>query len=101
MSQRTTDVNTIRMTAAIAALALTSACAMPPQGASPEQMAAYDNAVASMGCEMRTEREYLAVELQTGLTREQTIQAGQFRMASGAAVPLEGGGVKLVTGACA
>ena len=90
-----------RLTAAAALMALTAACAMPPEGASPDQVAAYDSAVASMGCEMKTEREYLAVELQTGLTRDQTIQMGQYRMSTGAAVPLEGGGLKLITGACA
>ena len=90
-----------RLVPALAALALTAACALPPEGVDTAQMAAYDDAVASIGCVMKTEREYLAVELQTGMTREQTIQMGQARMATGAAVPVEGGGVMLVTGRCA
>ncbi|MDF1855515.1 hypothetical protein [Pseudooceanicola sp.] len=93
--------NLMRFATATAVLGLTGACAMAPQGVGPETAALYDAAVASVGCEMRTEREYLAVELQTGMTREQTIQMGQFRMAAGAAEPTEGGGVRLTTGACA
>jgi len=91
----------VRSASALAVVAMTAACALPPQGVGPAQMAAYDDAVASVGCVMKTEREYLAVELQTGMTREQTIQMGQARMATGAAVPVEGGGVMLVTGRCA
>ena len=49
------------------ALALTAACAMPPEGTDEQDLANFDAAVASVGCDLRTESEYLAVELQTGL----------------------------------
>ncbi len=57
--------------------------------------------MASVGCQLRTEREYLAVELQTGMTREQAMQMGQVRLASGAAQQIEGGGIRLTSGPCA
>ena len=56
--------------AAIAALGLT-ACAIPPQGVSTQNLAEFDAAVASIGCRLVTEADYLPVELQTGLSREQ------------------------------
>ncbi|GGL87542.1 hypothetical protein GCM10011534_06910 [Pseudooceanicola nanhaiensis] len=62
---------------------------------------AYDAAVASVGCEMVNEPQYRAVEFQTGMTREQTIEMGQYRMAAGAAQPIEGGGIRLTSGPCA
>ncbi|WP_239521014.1 hypothetical protein [Pseudooceanicola aestuarii] len=83
------------------ALFLTAGCAMPPQGAPANASANFNDAVASVGCNLRTERDYLPVELQTGMTREQVIQMAQFKMGNGEAVALEDGGVKLVTGACA
>jgi len=83
------------------ALAVLAACAVPPTGTGPEAIAAYDAAVASIGCEMVNEPQYRAVEFQTGLTREQTIEMGQYRMAAGAAEPIAGGGVRLTSGPCA
>ncbi|MCA0921055.1 hypothetical protein [Pseudooceanicola nanhaiensis] len=80
---------------------LLAACEPIPEGVKPEDAEAYKAAVASIGCEMKTERDYLPVELQTGMTREQTIAMGQYLMSRDEAVPLEGGGVKLTTGACA
>ncbi|MBT9382533.1 hypothetical protein KM176_01560 [Pseudooceanicola sp. CBS1P-1] len=90
----------------IAALVLTgagalSACTMRPQDVSEAQGLAFDQAVASVGCELRTERDYLPVELQTGLSRDQAIAMARYRMAAKQAVGLEGGGVRLTTGACA
>ncbi|MBY6090145.1 hypothetical protein [Maritimibacter alkaliphilus] len=80
---------------------LLAACEPIPEGVTPEDAESYKAAVASIGCEMKTERDYLPVELQTGMTREQTIAMGQYLMSRDEAVPLEGGGVKLTTGACA
>lgn len=74
---------------------------MPPEGLGPEAVAMYDAAVASVGCEMINEPHYAAVEIQTGMTREQTIEMGQYRMAAEAAEPIEGGGLRLTTGPCA
>lgn len=83
------------------ALGFLAACAIPPQGVSQEDIANFDTAVASIGCELVGESDYLPVELQTGLTREQVIQVAQYRVAAEAAVSLENGGVRLITGDCA
>lgn len=88
--------------AAVATLSALAGCGVPapqdlPAGASEN----FDTSVASIGCELRNERDYLPVELQTGMTREQTIAMAQHKMSSGDAVALDGGAVRLVTGACA
>ncbi|WP_010141407.1 hypothetical protein [Oceanicola sp. S124] len=85
----------------IAALAL-AGCAM----SMPENMPAgaadnFNDAVASVGCVLRTERDYLPVELQTGLNREQAVEMAQYKIATGEAVSLPDGAVQLVVGDCA
>ena len=55
------------------ASALSGCLAIPPQGISPEMRADYVTAVASIGCVLHGESDYLPVELQAGLTREQAI----------------------------
>ena len=92
---------TARVLAPLAGLGLLAACAMPPEGVTPVDLAAFDEAVASIGCELVGESDYLPVELQTGLTREQVIQTVAFRVANEDAVKLENGGVRLITGSCA
>ncbi|SLN42709.1 hypothetical protein ROJ8625_02095 [Roseivivax jejudonensis] len=87
--------------ALLAASILTAACAMPPEGTTEEDALAFDSALASLGCDLRTEPQYLAAELQTGLTRGQLLEMSEFKVDTGAAVRLEGGGVRLVTGSCA
>jgi hypothetical protein len=91
----------LRLVLPLAGLALVSACAMPPEGVTPQDLAAFDEAVASVGCALVGESDYLPVELQTGLTREQVIQTAAYRVAAEEAVQLESGGVRLITGACA
>tara|TARA_R110000868_G_scaffold49287_3_gene159132 strand:+ start:90974 stop:91276 length:303 start_codon:yes stop_codon:yes gene_type:complete len=88
--------------AALVALVALAGCGAPvpqdlPAGASEN----FDAAVASIGCELRNERDYLPVELQTGMSREQTVAMAQHKMATKDAVPLDGGAVRLVTGSCA
>ena len=68
---------------------------------SPEKLTAYKTAVASIGCEMVTEADYLPVELQADLTREQSTAITSYLLAAGEAERLDNGGVKLKTGACA
>ena len=92
---------TARILAPLAGLGLLTACAMPPEGVSQEALVFFDEAVASIGCELVGESDYLPVELQTGLTREQVIQTAAFRVASEDAVKRENGGVRLITGSCA
>ncbi|SEQ39566.1 hypothetical protein [Thalassovita taeanensis] len=94
-------VNLINLTALICAVALLAGCAVPPQGTSAEDLANYEAAVASIGCVMFGESDYLPVEFQTGLTREQVIALTQYELAAGKAEKLPEGGVKLITGACA
>ncbi|MCK0148765.1 hypothetical protein MWU54_01920 [Marivita sp. S6314] len=92
---------TTRVLTAVAALCSVAACAIPPQGVSPEDVARFDDAVASIGCDLVGESDYLPVELQTGMTREQVVQTAQYRLATEDAVQLENGGIRLVTGPCA
>ena len=84
-----------------ACLGLTAACALPPQGVSRQDIAAYDTAVASVGCNLVGESDYLPVEFQTGLTRQQVLDITTYKLSSGGAARLADGGVKLTTGACA
>ncbi len=80
---------------------LAGGCALPPEGVSAEDVAEYKSAVASIGCEMVSESDYLPVELQAGLTRDQAKDITAYLLASGEAERLENGGAKLTTGACA
>ena len=90
-----------RTLAGLSALAVLAACAMPPQGVGPQDLKNFDEAVASVGCTLVTEADYLPVELQTGLTLEQLQEIAAFKVAAKEAVKLENGGIKLITGACA
>ncbi|MDU8910552.1 hypothetical protein [Aestuariicoccus sp. MJ-SS9] len=90
----------IRLVLAGAALASLAACAMRPEGTSAEDAAAFDVAVASIGCDLRTESDYLPVELQTGLSREQVQGLAQYRAELGQMAEFESGGYRLLTGAC-
>ncbi|MFD1158262.1 hypothetical protein [Roseovarius aestuarii] len=78
-----------------------SGCALPPDGVSQQDIANYEAAVASIGCVMAHESDYLPVEFQAGLTREQTLAITKYELAAERAVSLPEGGVKLTTGACA
>lgn len=72
-----------------------------PEGLSMKDVQTYETAVASIGCVMRTEADYLPVELQTGFTREQVVGLTEYQLATGKAEQLEDGGAKLTIGACA
>lgn len=74
---------------------------IPPEGVSAEQIAEYDLAVASIGCNMVGESDFLPVELQTGLTREQVIEITEYKLTREEAARTSDGGVRLMTGACA
>lgn len=85
--------------AAVLAFPALAAC-VPPDGVTAEDLAAFDAAVASIGCDLRAERHYLPVELQTGMPRATLTEIAQYKVSIDQAVPLEGGGVRLVTGLC-
>ncbi|MFU8864865.1 MAG: hypothetical protein ACNA7O_13200 [Rhodobacterales bacterium] len=78
-----------------------AACDMPPEGTDAQDIANYEAAVASIGCNLITEPDYLAVAFQTGLTRDQVMEMTQFQLAARRAETLPEGGVKLTTGVCA
>ncbi|SDY07620.1 hypothetical protein [Citreimonas salinaria] len=86
---------------ALAALPVIAACAMPPRGVSDENLAAFDAAVASIGCDLASDADYQAVGLQTGIGRAKLAEIAEYRVATDEAVRLSNGGVRLVTGACA
>ncbi|MBE9635393.1 hypothetical protein IQ782_00925 [Salipiger pacificus] len=91
----------IRISAALSALGLLSACAMPPKGTDEQDLMAWDSAVASIGCELVSESDYQPVELQSGLNRAQVQEIASYKVKTEEAVPTDTGGVRLVTGSCA
>ncbi|WP_136441441.1 hypothetical protein [Pacificoceanicola onchidii] len=84
----------------LGAVPLLAAC-LPPEGTTPEDLAAFDAALASIGCELSTENHYLPMELQTGMPREMLIQVAQYKVQREEAVSIENGGVRSVVGGCA
>ena len=61
------------------------ACATIPEGVTEEDVAQYDAAVASLGCTIVTEPDYLAAEMQTGLSRAQLLDITAYKLSSDAA----------------
>ena len=71
-------------------------------GLSMEDNAAnFDSAVASIGCDLKFESDYLPVELQTGMNREEIQKVAASKVRRGQAVALSGGGIRSTVGACA
>jgi hypothetical protein len=95
------QVAALRFPMLIGALALAGACAAPPEGVAQKDLAAYEAAVASVDCTLVGESDYLPVELQAGLTRQQVKDITSYYLSTEKAVRLPEGGVKLTTGACA
>lgn len=92
----------LRLIPAVTALAALAGCMdLPPEGTTVESLAAYDEAVASLGCTLVSEADYGAVQFQAGLTREQAVAITEQRLAREQAIRLEKGGVRLTTGGCA
>ena len=71
-------------------------------GTSPVDNAAnFDAAIASVGCDLKFESDYLPVELQTGMSREEIQKVAAGKVRRGQAVALSGGGIRSTVGACA
>jgi hypothetical protein len=81
--------------------ALAACTAAVPPGLTVEEAARFDDGAASLGCTLRTEGDYIALEIQTGLARQQLLDLAAYRLSTGGAERLPDGGVKLTTGACA
>lgn len=84
-----------------AATAPLAACVSAPDGTSPEDVAFYEAAVASLDCTIKTEREYRTVEFQAGLTRAQAVAISGYELGAERAVRMDDGGIRLVAGPCA
>ena len=84
-----------------ATVPMVTACALPPQGVTPEQIRFYEAAVASIGCKIVHEKDSLPIELQAGLTAQQVLDITSYELAAKRAIQLPDGGVQLTTGACA
>jgi len=91
----------LRAATLLCALSAVAACAAPPPGTTAEDVARFDAAGNSLGCILRDEGDYLALEIQTGLARQQLLDLAAYRLSTGGAERLPDGGVKLTTGACA
>ena len=64
------------------------------------ELAAWDAAVASVGCVMAAEAQYHPVEIQTGLSRERVSEILGRKIAAGEAVERPEGGYRYVSGSC-
>ncbi|WP_085309642.1 hypothetical protein [Planktotalea arctica] len=69
-------------------------------GAVVDSAANFDAAVASIGCDLKFESDYLPVELQTGMSREEIQQVAAIKVRRGQAVALSGGGIRSIVGIC-
>ncbi|MBT55895.1 MAG: hypothetical protein CMF72_21165 [Mameliella sp.] len=85
---------------ALIAAVLVAGCILP-EGVTEEDLLSFDAAVASIGCDLADERDYLPVELQTGMPREKLVTIAQYKVEQEEAVTLSNGGVRIKTGACA
>ena len=90
-----------RLAAGLTLPALLAGCVTAPKGVSEQDLTSFDAALASIGCELTGESDYMPMELQTGLNRETLVEVAQYRIAKEQAIGLENGGVRLITGACA
>ncbi len=90
----------MRVWVLVAAGAL-AACGGPPEGIGEEDVARYKAAVASIGCELQYDSDYVPVEFQAGLTREQSLAITTYMLSTDQAVKDADGAVRLTTGACA
>ncbi|MET4127115.1 hypothetical protein [Roseovarius sp. MBR-6] len=90
-----------RLSVALAGLGLVAGCVVPPQGTTRDDLAIYEQAAQSLNCTLVTEGDFLAMEMQTGLARQQLLDITGRYLSTGGAERLPGGGVKLTTGACA
>lgn len=85
---------------ALALLAGPLAGCIAPEGVTDQDLANFDTAVASIGCDLVNTSDYLPVELQTGLPRDKVIEVAQYRVTQDQAVKLSNGGIRLTTGRC-
>lgn len=69
------------------------ACSAHPEGVTGENVADYMVVSASIGCELRYESDYLPIDFQAGLSREQTLAITNYMLSTDQTVPIQGGGV--------
>nr|WP_247651025.1 hypothetical protein [Roseovarius autotrophicus] len=80
---------------------MVAGCVVPPEGTTRDDLTRYEEAAKSLDCTLVTEGDFLAMEMQTGLVRQQLLDITGRYLSTGGAERLPGGGVKLTTGACA
>ena len=91
----------VKLALPVGAMLGITACATLPEGISEQQVADYTTAAASIGCVLKHDSDYVPVEFQAGLTREQTQNITVYMLSTDRAGKLPDGGVRLTTGACA
>lgn len=82
-------------------LASVVACAPAPDGTDAEDIEFFEDAVASIGCELENGPDYNTVQFQADLTREQARALAGYELTAGRAERMESGGVRLTAGPCA
>ncbi len=85
--------------ASMFAASFTAGCV--PDGVVEQDLLNFDEALISVGCELRYEKHYQPLEFQTGLPREMVQKIAHAKVRRGDAVALEGGGFRSTVGSCA
>lgn len=81
-------------------LVLAAACAPLPEGTERSDLEYFEEAVASIECELVKSADYYTVQFQAGLSREQVIEFAGYELSTGRAERLEEGGIRLIAGPC-
>lgn len=68
-----------------------------PEGVVQEDLPIFEDAVASIGCKLVDESDYMPVEFQTGFPREKLQAIASYKVGKGQAFMLDTGGVQIVT----
>lgn len=83
-----------------ASLMAGAACAPLPEGTETGDLEFFEEAVASIDCELVKSSDFYTVQFQAGLSREQVLAFASQELGSGRAVRLESGGIRLIAGPC-
>ncbi len=101
MNRATLNCATSKLVCCVAALLTLAACDTPPDGTEKDDVAFFEEAVASIGCTLVTGPDYNTVQFQADLTREQVLALAGYELGAGRAERLESGGIRLTAGPCA
>ena len=86
---------------ALGALCAVAACQVAPEGSTADDVIFFEEALATIGCRLRTDADFRTVEFQAGLTRQQVLDIAGQSLGTGRAERVEDeGGIRLIKGPC-